>query len=163
MKLSIIVAMAGNRVIGRDNRLPWHLPADLKHFRQLTTGKPILMGRKTWESIGRPLPERTNIVITRDEDYTAPGCLVVHSLEAALRAAGHHSEVMVIGGAELYHQALPLAERIYLTQVHGTFEGDTFFPELDEDGWSELEHSDYEPDEKNSHAYSFITLERVAD
>ena len=129
MKLSIVVAMADNRVIGQDNRLPWHLPADLKHFKQLTTGKPILMGRKTWESIGRPLPERTNIVITRDPDYQAAGCTVVHSVDAALRAAEPHSEVMVIGGAELYRQVLPEVSTIYLTQVHADVEGDTVFPE----------------------------------
>lgn len=161
MRMSLIVAMAANRVIGRDNRLPWHLPADLKHFRRLTLGKPVLMGRRTWESIGRPLPERTNIVITRDADYSAPGCVVVHSLEAALRAAGHHPEVMVIGGAELYRQALPQAGRIYLTEVHGNFEGDTFFPGLQAGAWREVERTDFEPDEKNSHAYSFVTLERV--
>jgi dihydrofolate reductase len=154
--------MTADRVIGSDNRLPWHLPADLAHFKRLTVGKPILMGRRTWESIGRPLPERTNIVITRDADYTAPGCVVVHSLEAALRAAGHNPEIMVIGGAELYRQALPQAERIYLTEVHGSFEGDTFFPELGEDDWREVERCDYDPDEKNSHAYSFVTLQRVS-
>ncbi|MDH3900696.1 MAG: type 3 dihydrofolate reductase [Gammaproteobacteria bacterium] len=162
MKLSIVVAMAANGVIGRDNRLPWHLPADLKHFKQLTTGKPILMGRKTWESIGRPLPERTNIVITRDADYTAAGCIVVHSIEEALRAAEHSDEVMVIGGAELYRQILPEVSTIYLTRVHADTEGTTLFPELDESEWREVERIDCEPDERNAHAYSFITLERVA-
>ena len=162
MRLSIVVAMAANRVIGRDNRLPWHLPADLKHFRQLTTGKPILMGRKTWESIGRPLPERTNIVITRDTDYAAAGCVVVHSIDAALRAAGHNDEVMVIGGSELYRQVLPQVTTIYLTRVHADIEGDAVFPEIDESEWREVERTDCVPDEKNAHAYSFITLERVA-
>jgi len=162
MRLSIIVAMAANRVIGRDNQLPWHLPADLKHFKQLTTGKPILMGRKTWESIGRPLPERTNIVITRDTDYTAAGCVVVHSIDAALRAAGHNDEVMVIGGSELYRQVLPQATTIYLTRVHADIQGDAVFPEIDESEWREVERIDCEPDEKNTHAYSFITLQRVA-
>jgi dihydrofolate reductase len=161
MRLSIVVAMAANRVIGRDNQLPWHLPADLKHFKQLTTGKPILMGRKTWESIGRPLPERTNIVITRDTDYTAAGCVVVHSIDAALRAAGHNDEVMVIGGSELYRQVLPQVTTIYLTRVHADIEGDTVFPEIDESEWREVERIDCEPDEKNAYAYSFITLERV--
>lgn len=161
MRLSIIAAMAANRVIGRDNRLPWHLPADLKHFRQLTIGKPVLMGRKTWESLGRPLPERTNIVVTRAADYAAPGCVVVHSLEAALRAAAHHPEVMVIGGAELYRQALPQARRIYLTEVHAGFEGDAYFPELEQGAWSEVERVDHEPDDKNTHAYSFVVLERL--
>ena len=161
MKLSIIVAMAANGVIGRGNQLPWHLPADLKHFKQLTTGKPILMGRKTWESIGRPLPERTNIVITRDTDYTAAGCVVVHSLEAALRAAEHNDEVMVIGGSELYRQVLPEVSTIYLTRVHADIDGDAFFPKLDESEWREAERTDCEPDKKNAHAYSFITLQRV--
>lgn len=162
MKISIIVAMAENRVIGRDNQLPWHLPADLKHFKATTLGKPILMGRKTWESIGRPLPERTNIVITRDENYTASGCVVVHSLDAALRAAEHHAEVMIIGGAELYRQVLPQADTLYLTLVHGEFEGDTRFPQWETDAWREVERIDHEADDRNPHAYSFITLERVA-
>jgi len=117
MKLSLIVAMADNHVIGHNNRLPWHLPADLKHFRAITLGKPVLMGRKTWESIGRPLPGRTNIVITRNADYLAADCVVVHSLDEALRAAGSAAEVMVIGGAELYRQALPQADTLYLTLV----------------------------------------------
>ena len=115
MKLSIIVAAAANGVIGRDNQLPWRLPADLRHFKQTTMGKPILMGRKTWESIGRPLPGRTNIVITRDSDYAAAGCVVVNSIDAALLAAGSQDEIMVIGGAELYRQVLPRTDTIYLT------------------------------------------------
>ena len=162
MKISIVVAMAANRVIGRDKQLPWHLPADLKHFKETTMGKPILMGRKTWESIGRPLPGRTNIVITRDEDYVAPGCVVVHSIEAALQAAGEVDEVMVIGGAEFYRQVLPQADTIYLTRVHRGFEGDTRFPELDEAEWEEVGRIDCKADEKNPHAYSFIRLDRVS-
>ena len=163
MKLSIIVAMAANGVIGRDNQLPWHLPADLKHFRKLTTGKPILMGRKTWESIGRPLPERTSIVITRNRDYTAEGAVVVNSIEAALKAAAPNDEIMIIGGSELFRQVLPEVSTIYLTRVHADIEGTTFFPEPEESEWREVERIDHEPDEKNSYAYSFITLERVAD
>ena len=162
MKLSLIVAMAANHVIGHDNRLPWHLPADLEHFRATTLGKPVLMGRRTWESIGRPLPGRTNIVITRNADYAAAGCVVVHSLDEALSAAGDAGEVMVIGGAELYRQALPQADTIYLTLVHGGFEGQTRFPDWQPDDWREIERIDHEPDDKNPHAYSFITLERVA-
>jgi len=161
MKISIVVAMAANRVIGRDNQLPWHLPADLKHFRETTMGKPILMGRKTWESIGRPLPGRTSIVITRDEDYEAPGCIVVHSIEAALQAAGEQDEVMVIGGAEFYHQVLAHADTIYLTLVHRDFEGDTRFPRLDEAEWEETGRVDCEADESNPYAWSFIRLDRV--
>jgi len=118
VKIAIVVAMDDNRVIGRDNQLPWHLPADLRHFRQVTIGKPVLMGRKTHESIGRPLPERTNIVVTRDRSYEAPGCILVHSIESALKAAGDRREVMVIGGADFYRQLLPKADRLYLTLVH---------------------------------------------
>lgn len=161
VEIAIVVAMAENRVIGRDNRLPWHLPADLRHFRQVTVGKPVLMGRKTHESIGRPLPERTNIVVTRDRSYQAPGCVVVHSIESAIRAAGGHEEVMVIGGTDFYRQLLPKADRIYLTLVHAAFEGDARFPDLDEREWREVERVDCVPDEKNSWPYSFIRLERV--
>jgi len=161
MKISIIVAMEANGVIGQDNELPWHLPADLKHFKQTTMGKPILMGRKTWESIGRPLPGRTNIVITRDSTYSAAGCVVVNSIEAALTAAGEQDEVMVIGGAELYRQVLPSADTIYLTRIHEHFEGDTRFPEIRDTEWHQLERIDHEADEKNPHDYSFIRLERV--
>ena len=162
MKISIVVAMAANRVIGRDNQLPWHLPADLKHFKQTTMGKPILMGRKTWESIGRPLPGRTNIVITRDENYDAPGCVVVHSIEAALQAAAKQDEVMIIGGAEFYRQVLPRTDRIYLTRINEDFEGDTLFPELDSSEWQEAERVDCDADDNNPHSYSFITLDRVS-
>lgn len=161
MKISIIVAMAANGVIGNDNELPWHLPADLKHFKQTTMGKPILMGRKTWESIGRPLPGRTNIVITRDSAYSATGCIVVNSIEAALAAAGEQDEVMVIGGAELYRQVLPCADTIYLTRIHASFDGDTRFPEISDTEWQQLERIDHEADEKNLQDYSFIRLERV--
>lgn len=162
MRVSFIVAMAENRVIGRDNQLPWQLSADLKHFKALTMGKPVIMGRKTWESIGRPLPGRTNIVVTRDPRYTADGCVVVHSIDAALQACSGSEEVMVIGGAEFYRQVLPEASTLYLTLVHDEFEGDAFFPELDRREWREIEREDFESDDKNPHAYSFIRLERVA-
>ena len=154
--------MAANRVIGKDNQLPWHLPADLKHFKETTMGKPILMGRKTWESIGRPLPGRTNIVVTRDENYDAPGCVVVHSIEAAMQAASPQEEVMVIGGAEFYRQVLPRADCIYLTRINEDFEGDTLFPELDSSEWQEIERVDCDADDKNPHSYSFIKLDRVS-
>ena len=162
MKISIVVAMAANRVIGRDNQLPWHLPADLKHFKQTTMGKPILMGRKTWESIGRPLPGRTNIVITRDENYDAPGCVVVHSIEAAMQAVEEQDEVMIIGGAEFYRQVLPRTDRIYLTRINEDFEGDTLFPELISSEWQEAGRVDCDADDNNPHSYSFITLDRVS-
>jgi len=161
MQLSIIVAMDANRVIGNNNQLPWHLPADLHHFRQITMGKPILMGRKTWESIGRPLPGRTSIVITRDRNYVAEGCIVVHSVDEALRAARGHDEVMVIGGEQLYRQVLPDADVLYLTLVEGDFTGDAFFPELAHAQWREVERSAHAADEKNAHACSFVRLERV--
>jgi dihydrofolate reductase len=161
MKLSIVVAISTNGVIGRNNQLPWYLPADLKHFRKLTTGKPILMGRKTWESIGRPLPERKSIVITRDRDYTAAGAVVVTSIEAALKAAEPADEIMIIGGSELFREMLREVSTIYLTRVHADIEGTVFFPELDEREWREVDRTDCEPDERNAYAYSFITLERV--
>jgi dihydrofolate reductase len=161
VKIAIVVAMAENRVIGCDNRLPWHLPADLRHFKQLTLGKPVLMGRRTHESIGRPLPERTNIVVTRDRTYSAPGCIVAHSLESALEAAAGWAEVMVIGGTELYRQLLPRADHIYLTLVHARFEGDALFPELEAGEWRELERTDFPPDERNPWPYSFVRLERL--
>jgi dihydrofolate reductase len=162
MLLSLIVAMDANRVIGHENRLPWHLPADLQHFRRITMGKPILMGRRTWESIGRPLPGRTSIVITRDPSYTAGGCIVVHSVAAALEAARGHDEAMLIGGAQLYRQLLPRADRLYITQVDGEFPGDAWFPELDPSEWREVARSVHAPDDRNMHACTFITLERVA-
>ena len=162
MKISLIVAMAENRIIGRRGRLPWRIPADLQYFKRITMGKPILMGRRTWESIGRPLPGRTSIVITRDSGYTAPGCVVVHSLQAALQAAADCAdEALVIGGADLYRQALPRADTLYLTRIHADVEGDTRFPELDDAGWREVERSDCEPDERNPYRYSFIRLDRV--
>ncbi len=158
--LSIIVAMAKNRVIGRDNQLPWHLPADLRHFKQTTMGHPIIMGRKTYESIGRPLPGRQNIVITRNPDFQAEGCLVVHSLQEALAAVPEAEEVFIIGGASLYREALPLADRIYLTLVDAEVEGDTFFPELDASEWQEVRRETFAPDEKNPFGYAFIEFVR---
>jgi len=153
--------MDANRVIGHENRLPWHLPADLKHFRRITMGKPVLMGRKTWESIGRSLPGRINIVITRTAGYTAEGCIVVHSVDEALVAAQGHDELVVIGGEQLYRQVLPAADTLYLTRVEGDFPGDTFFPELDQDEWRTVECSERAPDDRNPYACCFIRLERV--
>lgn len=160
--LSAIVAMAENRVIGKDNKLPWHLPADLKHFKSITTGHPILMGRKTYESIGRPLPNRTNIIMTRDAAYHAAGCIVVTSIEKALEQATVHEagEIFIIGGAEIYRQLMPHIQRIYLTIVHHQFDGDAYFPELDMDEWKKVENVKHAPDEQNIYAYEFVTLER---
>jgi len=161
MKISMVVAMDARGVIGRDNGLPWHLPADLQHFKRTTMGKPILMGRKTHESIGRSLPGRTNIVITRDSGYQADGCVVVHSIDAALEAAGDQDEIMVIGGAEFYRQVLPRTDTIYLTRIHESFDGDTRFPDLNAADWREVERSDQVADARNLHDYSFIRLDRV--
>ena len=160
MKISLIAAMADNGVIGRNNRLPWRLSADLQRFKALTMGKPIVMGRKTWESIGRPLPGRTNIVVTRDVGYRAEGCVVVHSVDQALEVAAGSDEVMVIGGANLYQQLLDRADRLYLTQVRADVEGDAWFPEFDRAQWREVERESHSRDEKNEYDYAFVTLER---
>ena len=155
--------MAENRVIGKENKLIWHLPADLKFFKNLTTGHPIIMGRKTFESIGKPLPNRTNIIITRQADFTAEGCLVAHSLtEALMMAQQLDSDIFVIGGAEIYKQAMFLADTIYLTEVHHTFEGDTFFPEIDSILWQETSREEHKADEKNPYDYAFVTLKATA-
>lgn len=160
--LSLIVAASDDDVIGRDNGLPWKLSADLRRFKALTIGKPVIMGRRTWQSIGKALPERTNIVISRSPGFAAPGGTVVPDLPAALRAAGAVSEVMVIGGAEIYALAMPLARRIYLTRVHGHVEGDTRLRGLNLAEWRELSRESLPADERNSHASSFIILERRA-
>jgi len=161
MKISMIAAMTDARVIGIENRLPWKLPNDMKWFRQHTLGKPIIMGRKTFESFGsKPLPDRTNIIITRDKSYQANGSLVVHSIEEALQVAGDVDEVMIIGGASFYEQMLPRADRLYLTFVHADIQGDAWFPEIDFSQWQEVEHIDYEADEKNPHPHTFVILDR---
>lgn len=161
MMISLIWAMADDRVIGIENRLPWKLPADMKWFRQHTLGKPIIMGRKTFESFGgKPLPQRTNIVITKDEGYQADGIVVVHSIEEALKAAGEVEEVMIIGGMSFYLQMLPRADKLYMTLIHERFAGDAWFPEFDLNQWQELEREDHQADEKNPHAYSFVTMTR---
>lgn len=167
MRLAAIVAQAQNRVIGNQNRLPWHLPEDLKYFKSVTLGKPIIMGRKTYESIGRPLPGRTNIVVTRDPDYHREGIEVVHSLEQAVERAEQivlingGDEALVIGGAELYAQALPKVGRLYLTQVHAEVEGDAYFPAFDPAEWYQSGRQDYASSGCNPFDYSFIVLERL--
>ena len=160
MSISLIVAVAEQGVIGQENALPWRLPGDLKRFKALTMGKPIIMGRKTFDSIGRPLPGRTNIVITRQSGLQLPGCVVLGSLSEALSSV-HADEYMVIGGAEIYRQVLPLAQRVYLTQVHANISGDAFFPALEPTQWHETYREDVPADEQNQYAHSFITLERV--
>ena len=159
MRISLIVAVAENGVIGRDGDLPWRIPADLKFFKDTTTGHPIVMGRKTHQSIGRALPGRKNIVVTRDPDFVGDDIDVVGDLEAALAAAGDADEVMVIGGAQIYALALSRATRIYLTEVHIAADGDTRFLPLDEGGWQETARVEH-PAEGDAPAFSFVTLER---
>jgi len=159
MIISIIVAIAKNRAIGKNNKLLWYLPNDLKHFKDVTSGHTVIMGRKTFDSVGKPLPRRRNIVVTR-QDISIEGCEVVQSIEAALALCAGEDEVFIVGGAEIYRQAIPLTNRIYLTIIDQEFEGDTFFPELDKADWQETQRENFEPDDKNKYSYSFITLER---
>lgn len=163
MHVALIAALAENRVIGRDNQLPWRVPADLQHFKALTMGKPIIMGRKTWESIGRPLPGRDNIVVTRDTGYQAEGCKVVHSVAQALQVAAGAEEAMIIGGANLYEQTLDAADRLYLTQIRAEVEGDARFPDIDMQAWREVKRESHPADECNEYAYDFVVLERRQD
>jgi dihydrofolate reductase len=158
--ISLIAAMARNRVIGRDNAMPWHLPADLAHFKRVTLGKTIIMGRHTFESIGRALPGRKNIIISRQEGYRAEDCIVVNSVDAALDAADS-DEVMIIGGGQLYADMLHRADRLYLTLIDAELDGDTYFPDYEVYDWREIERETYGPDEKNTYAYAFVTLERI--
>lgn len=161
MKISLIVAMSQNRVIGRDNKMPWHLPADLKRFRAITMNCPILMGRKTFESIGRPLDGRVNLILSHNQNYQPQGCQVFQSLESALETAETlGNELFIIGGATLYEMTLPLAQRLYLTQIQTEFEGDTFFPEFNLDDWNEIACEQINHDEKVDFSYRFLTLEK---
>jgi dihydrofolate reductase len=161
MKIAGIVAMSENRVIGNDNQLPWHLPADLKHFKTITMGKPILMGRKTFESIGRALPGRCNVIITRDESFQAPGCVIANSIETALSAVSYSEEIFIIGGAALFQQMLPMIKRLYITLIHHYFMGDVYLPNINEAEWHETHREDCQPNSENPYSYSFITLDRV--
>lgn len=160
MNVSVIVAVSRNQVIGKDNQLIWKLSADLKRFKALTTGHTIIMGRKTFDSIGKPLPNRKSIVITRQKDYQIEGCEVVHSLDEALEKAADQEEVFIIGGGSIYQEALPKANKIYCTKVHKNFEGDTFFPIIDLKEWESEKRKDCFPDEKNEYPYSFIDYKR---
>ncbi len=161
MTISIISAMDRHRVIGMENRLPWRLPADMKWFRRHTLGKPVVMGRKTFDSLGKPLPGRTNIVITHDPGFRADGVVVVHNIDDAIEAARKvGQEVMIIGGASFYEQMLPRADKLYLTLLDGEFEGDAWFPEFEINEWQELENNRFEPDEENPHHYRFVILAR---
>jgi len=165
MKVALIVALARNRAIGLNNKMPWHLPEDLKYFKRVTLGKPVIMGRNTFESIGRPLPGRPNIVISRNSTYPAAGITLVNSLEAALKSAQEllpagQDEVMVMGGAQIYAQALPLADRLYLTEVDAEPQADAFFPEFNRNEWREVTRESHAASETNPYPYSFVVLEK---
>lgn len=169
MIISLIAAMGRNRVIGGHNTLPWNMPADMAHFRELTRGKPVIMGRKTYESIGHPLPKRLNIIITRDSAYRAEGCVIAHDANTALAAANAASldsardvatEIMVIGGAEIYSLFIARTNRIYLTLIEADFGGNVRFPDFTQDEWQETSREKHAADSANPHPYVFITLER---
>ena len=162
MRLSLIVAMDEQGIIGTDGGLPWRLSADMKHVKETTMGKPIILGRKTHESIGRPLPGRENIVISRNPRYSSPDCTIFHDLDSALVYCSDRDEVFIMGGAELYRRTLDRAARIYLTEVHACVRGDTCFPDFDRGEWSELSRDDHPADEKNEFPYSFVILERFS-
>ena len=161
--VSLIVAAAANGVIGRDGGLPWRLPADLRHFKRTTMGHHLIVGRRTWEEVGRPLPGRTMVVVTRDPALQIPEAVVVHSLQEAVAVAvgAGDDEVFVAGGGQIYRQAMPMADRIYLTRVHVDVEGDTTFPELDGEAWRLVSREDHEADERNPYPYSFLVYERA--
>ena len=163
MKITLVVAASENGVIGRDGDLPWRLPADLARFKRVTMGRPIVMGRRTWESIGRPLPGRSNLVLSRKPGYEAAGCRVVSALGEAILAATAEGaeEMMVIGGEALYAEALPVADQILLTRVHAVLEGDTYFPPLDQDARAVTAVERHEADERNEYPYSFLELTRI--
>ena len=160
MKLSLIVAMATNRTIGINKQMPWHLSADLKHFKKTTLGCPIIMGRKTFESIGRPLPGRQNIIISRNPNYKLEGCLVFNEIESALSSCKHEEEVFVIGGATLYEATLAHADRLYITQIQQDFAGDTWFPVIDKNQWQESAREDISDDQSVDFNYSFVIYQR---
>lgn len=159
VRISLIAAASENNVIGDHGKIPWDIPADMKHFRAITIGKPVIMGRKTYESIGHPLPKRPNIVITRQKGFTAEGCEVVGSLEEAIEKVERTEEVFVIGGGEIYKDALPRADRVYLTRVHATIEGDAYFPEFHSEHWVERSRERHEA-EGGQPAYTFLVYER---
>ncbi len=161
MKISLIVAMATNRAIGLNNEMPWHLSADLKKFKKITMGAPILMGRKTYESIGRPLPGRTNIIVSRNRDYHQPDCLVFNTIEQAIESCQEYEEIFVIGGATFYEAMIEVADKLYLTEINKDFLADTFFPVINKKEWKEVAREDILNDSTVDFSYSFITLEKV--
>ena len=157
---SIIAAISTNHALGKDNNLIWHLPADLKRFKKVTAGHHVIMGRKTYESLGRPLPKRTNIIITRDPNFKAEGCVVVHSLQDALDAAKKDSNPYILGGAEIYRQSMDIVDELDLTFVHHEFEADVFFPEIDPLIWNEVSRQDFKRDASNKYDYSFVLYKK---
>ena len=159
MTISLVVAASKNNVIGRNGGLPWHLPDDLRHFKRLTTGKPVVMGRRTFESIGRPLPDRRNIVMTRDPDYAAEGCNAVSSVDEALDLVADADEVMVIGGGQVYRDFLPSADRLYLTRVQAEVDGDTYFPEITETEWLLVSTEHHAADDRHDYAFDLMVFE----
>lgn len=161
MDISIVVAMSSNAVIGRNGGLPWHLSADLKHFKSITMGRPIVMGRITHESIGRPLPGRENIILTRDDNYKAEGCTIINDLNDITSRFSEVEEIMIVGGSQLYAEILPLAKKLFITEVHAELEGDTYFPEFDRRQWREIERQAFKADEKNDFDYSFVVLNKI--
>jgi dihydrofolate reductase len=160
--VSLIVAMSSNGVIGRDGDLPWHLPADLRHFKKTTMGHHLIIGRATWDEVGKPLPGRTMVVVTRNREFSAEGVLVAHSVDEALALVGNDEEPFIGGGAEIYRQALEagIPDRLYITRVHAHVEGDTIFPPIDLDGWLLADRVDHPADEKNDHPYTFERYDR---
>lgn len=162
MTISIIVAVADNWVIGKKNALPWYLPADLKHFKEITMGHHIIMGQKTHESIGKTLPGRTNIILSFDKDFKAEGCQVENSLEDAIKLAkeNNETEAFIIGGASVYEQAVDMADKIYMTRIHKNFDGDVYFPKLDMNKWKEVGREEHESDSKNPYKYEFLILQK---
>lgn len=159
--LSIISGMDRNRLIGNNNALPWHLPADMAFFKRTTMGKPVLMGRKTWQSIGRPLPGRRNIVITRNPDFKPEGSETADSIEAALALVGEHTEAMLMGGSSLYEQTMGIADTLYITEIHHVFEGDAWFPKIDPAIWKEVSREEYAADKKNRYDHAFVKYLRL--
>lgn len=158
--VTLIAAIAHNNALGKDNDLIWHLPADLKRFKSTTTGHHIIMGRNTYESIGKPLPNRTSVIITRNPDYTAEGCIVVNSLEEAIKVAKDDTSPFIIGGAQIYNQAIKIADKLDITEVHHEFEADVFFPKIDSTIWQETSREKFSSDEKNKYDYSFISYQK---
>ena len=157
MIISLIAAMGKNRIIGKDNSLPWKLPEDMKRFKELTQGKPVVMGRKTFESIGKPLPNRKNIILTNDKNYKKEGCIIVHSVQEALIPSKGDKEIMVIGGEQIFKEFLPIANRMYLTFIDENFEGDAYFPEYNKNEWKEIKKEEHK---NEKYKFVFVDLER---